>query len=53
MRLNATIAGVGMTRFMKYRDKGLIAGLGVVQQEGGAEGCARDVGELKPARFGV
>jgi acetyl-CoA acetyltransferase len=23
MRLNATIAGVGMTRFMKYPDKGL------------------------------
>ncbi len=33
MRLNATIAGVGMTRFMKYPDKGLKA-LGAAKPAG-------------------
>ena len=51
MRLNATIAGVGMTRFMKYPDKGLKA-LGAEAVHAAVSDAGMTLGDLEAAYVG-
>jgi acetyl-CoA acetyltransferase len=51
MRLNATIAGVGMTRFMKYPDKGLKQ-LGTEAVKAAVADAEMELGDLQAAYVG-
>jgi len=51
MRLNATIAGVGMTRFMKYPDKGLKQ-LGTEAVKAAVTDARMELGDLEAAYVG-
>jgi len=51
MRLNATIAGVGMTRFMKYPDKGLKQ-LGTEAVQAAVADAGMELGDLEAAYVG-